>query len=145
MQNIKEKFPIRNEAMMPLYDLGNNLTMNKNKTMKISSEKYIKEVLRKYQEKHGLIRDEKIPAAYNDHPEEDDSPLLDDEGITQFQSIIGICQWLSTSCRMDITFAVSSLSRFCANPRKGHLRRAIKILGYLKSFQKEGILLIQSN
>ena len=141
MKKIKEVFPIRNEAMMPSYYLGNNLIMNRNKTMKVSSEKYINEVLRKYQDKHGPIREEKVPASHNDHPEEDDSPLLNDEGTTQFQSIIGICQWLSTSCRMDITFAVSSLSRFCAHPREGHLKRAIKILGYLKKFPKRGYMI----
>ena len=41
---------------------------------------------------------------------------------------------------MDITFAVSSISRFCASPREGHLRRAIKILGYLKKYPKKGYL-----
>ena len=140
MDNIKEIFPIRNEAIMPSYYLGNNLKMNGNGTMKVSSEKYIQEVLRKYQKDHGQLREEKVPATHNDHPEEDDTPYLNHEGTTHFQSIIGICQWISISGRMDITFAVSSISRFCANPREGHLRRAIKILGYLKKYPKRGYL-----
>ena len=140
MENIKEVFPIRNEAIMPSYYLGNNLKLNENRTMKVSSEKYIQEVLRKYQKDHGQMREEKVPASHNDHPEEDDTPHLNHEGITHFQSIIGICQWISISGRMDITFAVSSISRFCASPREGHLRRAIKILGYLKKYPKKGYL-----
>ena len=39
---------------------------------------------------------------------------------------------------MDITFAVASISRFAARPREGHLRRAIKIFGYLKKYPKKG-------
>ena len=39
---------------------------------------------------------------------------------------------------MDVTFAVSSLSRFAATPREGHLRRAIKTLGYLKKYPDKG-------
>ena len=138
MKQIKEVFPIRNEEISPSYYLGSNICLNTDGTMKISSEKYIKEVLRRYQDKNGPIREEKIPVAVNDHPEEDDTPELNEEGITEFQSIIGVCQWISTAGRFDITFAVSSLSRFCANPREGHLRRAIKILGYLKKYPKRG-------
>ena len=141
MKQIKEVFPIRNEEISPSYYLGSNICLNTDGTMKISSEKYIKEVLRRYQDKNGPIREEKIPVAVNDHPEEDDTPELNEEGITEFQSIIGVCQWISTAGRFDITFAVSSLSRFCANPREGHLRRAIKILGYLKKYPKRGYLI----
>ena len=101
-------------------------------------EKNIKEAIRKYENSHGPIRKENIPASYNDHPELDDSPFLDETGITHFQLVMGICQWILTAARMDVTFAVSSLSRFAAKPREGHLRRAIKILGYLKKYPKKG-------
>jgi len=138
MNKIKEVFPIRNEEVNPSYYLGSNISLKSNGIMKISSEKYIAEILRRYQDKNGPIREEKTPAAANDHPEEDDTPKLNPEGITEFQSIMGVCQWISTAGRLDITYAVSSLSRFCANPREGHLRRAIKILGYLKKYPKRG-------
>ncbi len=39
---------------------------------------------------------------------------------------------------MDITFAVSSLSRFSSKPREAHLKRAIRILGYLKKYPSRG-------
>ena len=34
--------------------------------------------------------------------------------------------------QFDIAFAVTSMSRFVACPRKGHLERTIRIFGYLK-------------
>lgn len=42
---------------------------------------------------------------------------------------------------MDIAFTVSSLCRFSSKPREGHLKRAIKTLGYLKKYLKEGYLI----
>ena len=137
IEHIKNKFPIRNIEFKPEYYLGTNITINE-KNIKISMEKYIKETIRKYENSHGPIRKENIPASHNDHPELDDSPFLDETGITHFQSVMVICHWISTAARMDVTFAVSSLSRFAAKPREGHLRRAIKILGYLKKYSNKG-------
>ena len=42
---------------------------------------------------------------------------------------------------MDIAFATTSLSRFSAGPRKGHLKLARKTLGCLKKFPKKGIVM----
>jgi len=108
-------------------------------------EKYVKEVVRKFEIKYGTLRKENVPSSPNDHPELDDSPLLNSDGITDYQSVIGVCQWVSISARMDIAFAVSSLSRFSTNPREGHLRRALKIIGYLKKYPKKGYLVDSSD
>ena len=42
---------------------------------------------------------------------------------------------------MDITFSVASLNRFSAHPREGHLKRAIKMYGYLKKYPKKGYVI----
>eukprot|EP00968_Pinguiococcus_pyrenoidosus_P022721 scaffold3347_cov256-Pinguiococcus_pyrenoidosus.AAC.2 len=39
------------------------------------------------------------------------------QDATLFQQIIGVGQWLVTIGRYDIAFTVTTLSRFCANPR----------------------------
>ena len=49
----------------------------------------------------------------------------------QFQTLIGQLQWLISLGRFDIAVHVMSLSRFRAQPRKGHLDRAKRIVGYL--------------
>ena len=136
---MKKSYPLRNVEENPEYYLGNNIQNNNDGTIKISLEKYVKEVVRSFEVKYGTLRKEKVPYSPNDHPETDDTPLMDDQGITNFQSIIGVCQWIGISARMDITFAVSSLSRFSSKPREGHFRRALKIIGYLKSTQKGDI------
>ena len=40
--------------------------------------------------------------------------------------------WIVVIGRLDVCHATSSLSRFTACPRKGHLERAIHIFGFLK-------------
>jgi hypothetical protein len=76
------------------------------------------------------------PLEKGDHPETDDSDLLDLlDGIKKYQSIIGSLQWAVQLGRIDITTAVMSLSSFRAAPRKGHLQRAKRIVGYLSKLQ----------
>ena len=105
--------------------------------MKVSSKTYINEVIRRYEDKYGSLRKENVAFTPNDHPELDDTPLMDKTGITSYQSNIGICQWISTAGRFDITFVVSSLSRFSNKPREGHLKRTEMILGYLRNYTKK--------
>ena len=141
IENLRETYPLRNVEKNLEYDLGNNVTRRKDRTTKISLEKYIKEVIRRFEKKHGTLRKENVPSSPNDHPEQDDSPLLNEEGITDFQSVIGVCQWISIAAWMDMTFAVSSISRFASKPREGHMRKALKIIGYLKKYPKKGYVI----
>jgi len=64
--------------------------------------------------------------------------MLNEEGIKHFQHIIGVSQWLVTAGRFDISYAVTSLSRFSASPREKHLEYAVKIFKYLKKFSIKG-------
>ncbi len=73
----------------------------------------------------------KSPLEKNDHPELDDSPLLDAEGVKQHQSLIGSSQWAVSLARFDIACAVCTLSAFRVAPRQGHLDRAKRVVGCL--------------
>ena len=141
IDKLKTVYPLRNVEVDAEYYLGNNIERINNTSIKISQTKYIKEVIRKFEIKYGTLRKENVPISPTDHPELDDTPKLDSKGITEFQSIIGVLQWIAISSRMDIVFAVSSLSRFASNPREGHLKRSLKILGYLKKYPKKGYVI----
>ena len=140
LDQIKEQYPIRNIETNPEYYLGNNIDVRSDNTIKISSFKYISEVIRKYEQTNGTLRKENVPATPDDHPEMDDTPFLDRAGITKFQSVMGICQWISTSGRFYITFAVTNLNRFAHCPREGYLKRSEKIFGCLKKYKKGGYI-----
>jgi hypothetical protein len=52
-----------------------------------------------------------------------------------------MAQWACTIGRLDIAFAVSSLSRFSASPRTHHLELALHLFGYLKKNPNRRIVL----
>jgi hypothetical protein len=86
-----------------------------------------------------LYEKKKTPIKTDDHPEEDTSPILGNDMHTEYQSIMGMLQWVVSLCRVDICFAVTSLSRFCACPREGHLTRALRVWGYLKNYPSRSL------
>ena len=56
LEIIKSKFPIRNIEEMPEHYLGNNLEMQSKITIKVSSRKYITEIISRYEKKHGSLK-----------------------------------------------------------------------------------------
>jgi hypothetical protein len=76
---------------------------------------YIKECVQKLEADpsiDGELRPHKVPLPAGCHPELDESPLLDDDGDSKYQMLIGMAQWACTIGHLDIAFAVSSLSHF---------------------------------
>ena len=61
------------------------------------------------------------PLEPNDHPEIDDSHLLDQHAIQQHQSIIGALQWAVSLGRMRMNTAVMTMSSFRFEPSEGHM------------------------
>jgi len=79
---------------------------------------------------------DKSPMAEDDRPElldGDDNDFLSTSEKTAYQSLIGAANWCVTLCRVDIAFSVNALAAFNAAPRVGHLRRVLRIFGYLKA------------
>lgn len=86
------------------------------------------------------------PLLEHTQPELDSSTLLNKKGIKAHQSlIINMTQWAATILRVDINFAVSSLSRFSVAPREGHYQLAIHTFGYLKRNENKRILVDSKN
>ena len=79
------------------------------------------------------------PLEPNEHPELDDSELLEVDEIRIFQSLVGQAQWLIQLGRFDIAVHVMSLSSFRMCPRRGHLEFMKRIYGYLCKFNDGGI------
>jgi hypothetical protein len=116
---------------------------------RFSSETYLKEVLSQLRGESNIpsfeekrpegIRKFNNPMITNDHPEMDDSDLLNEKEKRIYQRLMGILQWMVSLGRFDICYAVSSLSRFNSAPRKGHMQRAIRVFGYLEQTPKKCI------
>ena len=104
-------------------------------------KKYIERMAETHERLFGEKPSRKIssPLEKNDHPELDDSELLDDDGIKIYQTLIRVLQWTISLGRFDGSVAVMSMSSFRVAPRKGHLDRVRRICGYMYKF-KEGCI-----
>ena len=94
--------------------------------------RYVNKILESYERMFKeKPRKSRPPLEGGDHPELDTSELCDDHQTKQFQTLIGQLQWLISLGHFDIAVHGMSLSRFRAQPRKGHPDRAKRIVGYL--------------
>jgi hypothetical protein len=130
----------------PVYYLGNdcNFSEGENAWVLGCATTYIKECVRRIEsdfDLDGNLWTHRTPLPEACHPELDDSDLLPEVGIRCYQTLIGMAQWACTIGRLDIAFAVSSLSRFLAAPRLHHLELAYHLFGYLKKNPNRRIVL----
>ena len=58
----------------------------------------------------------KSPLEQDGHRELDVTPLLDDDGISKYHSIIGALQWAISLGRFDLGVSVMTMSLFSAAP-----------------------------
>lgn len=140
MEHLQTIYKIKNPEEKPSNYLGATYVGSPEEHWTINCKAYIKEALIAVERiNNESLREEKTPVATGDHPEEDETPLLDNKYHRQYQSLIGMAQWLVTLGRIDICYAVSSLSRFCAAPREGHYKRVLRLWGYLKKYPDKAV------
>lgn len=123
------------------FHLGNDFFRDDEGVMCMGPRKYIERMMIQYETMFGTKPKGVYtsPLLSNDHPELDTSELLDDDGIHQYQSLIGALQWTITLGRLDIATAVMTMSGFRVAPRVNHLERLKRICGYL-SKMKHGFI-----
>ncbi|KAL7579256.1 hypothetical protein ACA910_011415 [Epithemia clementina (nom. ined.)] len=134
IKELKEKynFKIKGDGNLE-YQLGCEYVLDPDGTLAASPKKYIGKILDSYKSMFG--EEPKIfksPLEKNNHPELDNTDLVDSNGIQTFMSMIGQLQWAITLGRFDIMSQVVSLSRFRLAPRIGHIDHAKRIYGYLQ-------------
>jgi hypothetical protein len=121
---LKHKFKFKGTGPITFH-LGMNIERESNGTLSISSKKYLDRVLLNYEKMFGKPPKTLYtsPILKGDHPEVDDTELLDEAGIKDYQSLIGALQWLVTIGRFDIHTAVMTMAAFRSAPRSGHMER----------------------
>ena len=130
---LKKKYNLKLKGVGPLeYHLGCTYKKDPDGTLAADPRRYVNKILESYKRMFKeKPRKSRPPLEGGDHPELDTSELCDEHQTKQFQTLIGQLQWLISLGRFDIAVHVMSLSRFRAQPRKGHLDRAKRIVGYL--------------
>ena len=118
------------------FHLGCDYFRDENGNLCYAPLKYIEKSMACYERIFGRKpKQYKSPLEKNDHPELDDSDLLDLDNTKIYQSLIGALQWTIQIGRFDIATATMTLSRFRAAPRQGHLDRVRRIYGFLSKFR----------
>ena len=149
MKNVQEfvdvlinKYKFKLKGTGPLeFHLGCDFYRDEHGVLCMSPRKYIDRMTDAYVRMFGQKPRTSYgsPLEKGDHPECDTSDLLDPEGVTQYQSLVGQLQWAISLGRMDIATAVMTMSSFRSCPRAGHLDRAKRICGYLLKMKDAAI------
>ncbi len=152
MEGLQRTYTIKKVAP-PEHHLGCDYKQGDDGTWSIGTETYVREALKRI--KIILGHEDKIvegndkpqdclgkegnPMKEKYKPEVENTPVLDLDGKRKYQQLIGIAQWLITCGRMDLCFAMASLSWFSAMPREGHLKAVIDIFKYLNGLPAKWI------
>ena len=136
----KYKFKLKGTGKITFH-LGMDFYREPNGDLCMAPRKYIEKMISNYERVFGETPKQTVmaPLEKGDHPELDTSELLDQEGINQYQSLIGQLQWAISIGRFDIHTAVMTMSGFRAAPRRGHLERCKRIVGYLSKMRHAAI------
>ena len=136
LQSKPYSFKLKGSGPMSFH-LGCGFDRDKDGILRMNPRKYIDKMMQTYEQLYGNkpSTTPQSPLVENDHPELDTSEFLDEEGMQQYQSLIGSLQWAISIGRWDIQTAIMSLSSFRAQPRKGHLERVKRVYGYLYRFK----------
>ena len=107
----------------------------------MGSTTYVKRCLDNYEKILGLKPPKKVSTPIDPKyaPELDTTDPLDNQGRAIYWSLIGMLQWAVTIGRIDIHHAVMCMSRFRAEPKKGHLAAVAKIFGYLSNYKTASV------
>ena len=130
---LKKKYNLKLKGVGPLeYHLGYTYKKDPDGTLAADPRRYVNKILESYERMFKeKPRKSRPPLEGGDHPELHKPELCDEHQTNQFQTLVGQLQWLISPGHFDIAVHVMSLSRFRAQPRKGHLDRAKRIVGYL--------------
>ena len=130
---LKKRYNLKLKGVGPLeYHLGCTYKKDPNGTLAADPRRYVNKILESYERMFKeKPRKSRPPLEGGDHPELHTPELCDEHQTNQLQTLVGQLQWLISPGHVDIAVHVMSLSRFRAQPRKGHLDRTKRIVGYL--------------
>ena len=111
----------------------------------MSSDSYVRRSIADVEQELAQI-DQRLPTKVTTplssgyRPELDTSPELDAKRANYYQGLIGVLRWMCELGRVDILHPVALMSRYLANPRRGHLEQLFHMFGYLKRYSRSSLV-----
>lgn len=99
MKSLQELYTFKSIGP-PDYYFGNNFKKDSKERWNVGCKKYITEALARVEMMFEPDAKNDTPMVAEDHPECDDSKLLNDEEHTIYQMLIGILNWIITIGRL---------------------------------------------
>ena len=136
-KDLGDKFEVKDMGKLHHF-LGTKVLQDKqNGEVWIGQPAYTQKVLCKFKMENAKAVDTPVDASSKPVKTNEDSESND---IEQFPSAVGSLLYLSTMTRPDITYAVSNVAQFCANPPKEHWIAVKRIMLYLVGTMCLGLL-----
>jgi hypothetical protein len=110
----------------------------KNKRIQIDQSGYIRTILNRFGMADANPHNTPLPAGADVHLVKNTTQASESE-IKHFQRLIGSLLYVQIGTRPDISFAVSRLAQYAANPSAQHLRLAQYVMSYLVGSQDMSI------
>ena len=111
--------------------LGMRIVRNRaDKITEIDQSGYISDILERFGMTNANPHSTPLPAGADVHLVKYDG-VASQSDIRHYQSLIGSLMYVQIGTRPDVSFAVSRLAQYAANPSPEHLRLAHYVLGYL--------------
>jgi hypothetical protein len=122
------------------HHLGGDFYRDPDGTLAWGAKTYCKRVVNQCSSIFGASpKEHTSPIDKDDHPELDTTEEANSDEIKQHQTLIGCFQWAVSLGRYDIFCATMSMGRFRSAPKVRHLKRLIRICGYLKKYPEGAI------
>ena len=139
---LKQSYTITGDDEVPSFYLGTSISpLTTGPGWAISAEKYLSKCLPIVEEIiEKKLGKQSTPSTTDWRPWEDDSPSLSPEHVNKYQKLIGIGIWLVTISRIDILFAISTLSRYTHIAKTNHMKALVRVFEYLNKTPKRGLL-----
>jgi Reverse transcriptase (RNA-dependent DNA polymerase)/Pol polyprotein, beta-barrel domain/GAG-pre-integrase domain/gag-polypeptide of LTR copia-type len=110
-------------------------------TIRLTQRPYWEHVLNRFRLEHITPRNTPLPIGIN--LDNNMSPITDSEKKTMddkpYRSVLGSVMWGQLATRPDLSFSVSLLARFQANPGMEHWSALMHVIGYIKNTLDYGL------
>ena len=119
-KTLKDKYKFKLKGTGPIsFHLGMDIYRKNYGTLCIAPRKYIEKIIADFERMFGESPKQNVHLLIEkgNHPELDTSDFLGSNALEDYQSLIGLLQWVVFIGRFDVTTAVMTLSGFRAAPR----------------------------